>query len=47
MMRALLVIFLSVLSLSNLKADINQEDKNLKNEFQQIKEIYEYKIESL
>ena len=47
MMRPLLVIFLSVLSLSNLKADINQEVKNLKNEFQQIKEIYEYKIEAL
>ena len=47
MMRPLLIIFLSVLSFSNLKADINQEVKNLKNEFQQIKEIYEYKIEAL
>ncbi len=47
MNKILLFIFLSLFFIKNLSADINKEVLDLKNEFKQIKEIYENKIEAL
>ena len=44
---SLIVISFIFFSLNSLKADINSEVKNLKKEFEEIKSIYESKIEAL
>ena len=47
MKKNILVIFIALFFIKNLSADINKEVLDLKNEFKQIKEIYENKIEAL
>ena len=44
MNKSLFIIILSIFFIKNLNADINKEVSDLKNEFKQIKEIYENKI---
>ena len=44
---SLVVVSLIIISLSSLKADINDDVKGLKKEFEEIKEIYENKIKDL
>ena len=43
-MKILFLIFFYTFFLNSLNADINQEILDLKNEFKQIKELYEKKI---
>ena len=47
MKKNILVIFIALFFIKNVSADINKEVLDLKNEFKQIKEIYENKIEAL
>ena len=47
MNKYLIVVFISTFFIKNLSADINKEVSDLKNEFKQIKEINENKIEAL
>ena len=47
MNKKLLFILLALFFIKNLSADINKEVLDLKNEFKQIREIYENKIEEL
>ena len=42
-----MVVLIGIFFIKNLSADINKEVSDLKNEFRQIKEIYENKIEAL
>ena len=47
MNKYLTVVLIGIFFTKNLSADLNKEVSDLKNEFKQIKEIYDNKIESL
>ena len=47
MNKYLIVVFFSIFFMKNLSADLNKEVSDLKNEFKQIKEVYENKIVAL